>query len=88
MTTMLTKHMLEKLQMVLCNTEIKIQKTNINALREMRKKSMVKMKLRKKIILLKKRTVGTRQWRREEKVNIVAKISHDIRATVRISLII
>lgn len=49
MTTMLTKHMLEKLQMVLCNTEIKIQKTNINAPREMRKKSMVKMKLRKKL---------------------------------------
>lgn len=63
MTTLLTKHMLERLQMVLCNKEIKIKKTNINVPREMHKKSMVKRKLGKKIILLKGRTVGTRQRR-------------------------
>lgn len=49
--------------MVLCNKEIKIKKTNINVPREMHKKSMVKRKLGKKIILLKGRTDGTRQRR-------------------------
>lgn len=66
--------------MVLCNKEIKIMKTNINVPREMHSKSIVKMKLRKKIILLKKRAVETMQWSREEKVKTAAKISHEIRA--------